>query len=354
MFQILTLNPQAFGFDLSDLSLKICELKRRGNNILVSSFGEWPLPQGLMEQGEVKKEDELAKFIKSSLSQVQGQPLSTKYVITSLPEEKAFLQVIQLPRMRAEEVPSAVQFQAENYIPYPIETVYLDSQIISPIQDHLDHLDVLLAALSKTTVDSYVSTIQKAGLIPKILEIESLAVSRALIEQERTPDPVLIIDLGAVRTGFIVFAGSSVRLTASAPVSSEQFTQAIVKSLQVDSKTADKLKKEYGVEREQKRQGIQVFEALIPPLTDLIEQIQKYLRYYETHALHQHLPQDERNIAKILLCGGGANLKGLPEFLTKELKIETSVGNPWVNILQFPLKQVPPLTWQNPLVIPLP
>ena len=72
------------------------------------------------------------------------------------PEEQAFLQVMQLPRMKEEEVGNAIRAQAENYIPYPVETVYLDSAVIPPFHNHIDHMDVLLASLPRETVDARV------------------------------------------------------------------------------------------------------------------------------------------------------------------------------------------------------
>jgi len=72
----------------------------------------------------------------------------------------------------------------------------------------------------------------------------------------------------------------------------------------------------------------------------LIEQIKRYLSYYQTHASHEHLLPDGKGVAKILLCGGGANLKGLPEFLNTYFKIPVEIGNPWINILPEPQKEV--------------
>ena len=92
-----------------------------------------------------------------------------------------------------------------------------------------------------------------------------------------------------------------------------------------------------------------MFEALIPPLTDLVEQIKKYLDYYASHARHQHLSSKDSRIAKILLCGGGALLPGLPEFLTRELHIDVGLGDPWVNILRGAKKDIPPLSFADSL-----
>ena len=168
--------------------------------------------------------------------------MRTRYVVASLPEEKSFLQVIQLPKMPEEQLKSSIRFEAENYIPLPIEDVYIDFHIIQPFRNHLDHFDILIAALPKTVVDPYVESIKKAGLIPLALEIESQAVSRALVKNEISPFSVLLIDLGATRTSFIVFSGYSLRFTSSISVSANDLTGSISKVMNVSIEEAENLK----------------------------------------------------------------------------------------------------------------
>lgn len=357
MLEYLTLKPEAFGLDISDLSLKIIKLKRksqifpffkREEFFSLACFGETEIKPGIIENGQIKDENAVVKIIKEALTKVKGQKLKTKYVVASLPEEKAFLQVIQMPKMKEEELKKAVYFEAEKYIPLPVDQVYLDCQIVPPAYDHLDHLDVLIAALPKEIVDPYVSCLKKSGLVIKALEVESQAISRALIKNNLALAPLLLIDLGATRTSFIIFSGYALRFTASIPVSSQKFTQAISKVLKVDLKKAEQFKIKYGMKRDTKK-GHQIFEALIPALTDLIEQIKKYLHFYQSHITHEHLPPDGRKVQKIYLCGGGANLRGFPDFLSAQLKLPVELGNPWINILPKPLKEVPELSFAESL-----
>ncbi len=339
MLEFLTLKPEAFGLDISDLSIKTVKFEKKRKILSLSSFAETSIKPGIIRQGEIKDEKSLVKIIKKSLAEVKGKPLKTKYVIASLPEEKAFLQVIQMPHLSKEDLKSAVIYEAENYIPLPIEEVYLDFQIVPPFQNHLDHFDVLITALPKKTVDPYLSCLKKAGLKPLALEIESLSIVRTLIKDEVAASPILIIDLGATRTGLIVFSGHSLRFTSSIPISSQKFTEAISQIMKIDLNKAEKLKLKYGLIAKEAKEGGNVFEALVPPLTDLTEQIKKYLEYYQTHAFHEHLAEKSKKVEKILLCGGGANLKGLTDFFSNRLELSVELGNPWVNIL--------PSSWQS-------
>jgi len=361
MFNLLNLKSEAFGLDISDLSLKFIKLKKRGAELVLASFGQEKIKPGIIKQGEIKNEKALAEIIKSALTKANGEKIRTKQVVASLPEEKSFLQVIQMPIMPMEDLKSAVIYESENYIPLPIEQVYFDSQVVEPIHNSLDHLDVLIAALPKKTVDPYISCLKKAGLKPLALEIESLAVSRALIKNEITARPVLLIDLGQTRTSFIIFSGYSVRFTSSIPVSGQHFTEIISKALKVKMARAEELKIKWGLEQkikfrikdgrtEKKIDRGEIFEALIPVLVDLIEQIKKYLVYYQTHVSHEHLPSNgQGGMEKILLCGGGANLKGLSELLALEIKLPVEIGNFWINIPSGLSKEVQQLPFEKSL-----
>lgn len=362
----LNLSQEAFGLDISDLSLKIIKLEKKGKRTKLASFGEFFIEKGVIKGGEIQDVKTLSEILKEAKRRTKGKKLKTKYVVCSLPEEKAFLQVIQIPKMDPEEVKKAVYFEAENYIPLPIQDVYLDCQVIPPLHNHLDHLDVFIAALPKKTLDPYVEAIKKAGLVPKVLEIESLAITRATVKDGVSKKPILLIDLGATKTSFIIFSGFAIRFTSSIPVSSQLFTETIAKVLNVKLKEAEKLKLKYGLAGPQKvkllakrENGIEftriiskskkVFDALIPPLIDLTEQIQTYLNYYLSHASHEHLPPDHKGIERILLSGGGANLKGLGEFLKEKLKVPVNLANPWINILPPPLKNPPQLSFEDSL-----
>src|SRR3989344_4986189 len=200
MLNFLNLKPDVFGMDIFDLALKIAKLKRKKGFLNLASFAKEDIASGVIKDGEIQDEKSLSSIIAELVVKTTGEKLKTKYVVASLPEEKSFLQVIQLPKMSDEELKKSVRFEAENYIPLPIDDVYLDFRVIQPFRNHLDHVDVLIAALPKKIVDPYVASIKQAGLMPVAMEIESQAVSRALVKNEISPFPILLIDFGATRT----------------------------------------------------------------------------------------------------------------------------------------------------------
>lgn len=362
MFDFLSLKKDPFALDISELSFKIIKLKKDRKKIRLASFGEFVIPSGIIEDGEIKNEDSLSNIIRGSIKKTKGEKIKTKYVAVSLPEQKSFLQVIKLPKMTKQELNKAVKFEAENYIPLPLDEVYLDFQIIKSLKKDASHYNILIAALPKKIIDSYVSSIKKAGLIPVTLEIESQAISRALIKGKISQEPVLLIDLGATRTSVIIFSGSTVCFTTSIPISSQDFTKIIAKKLKVDLEKAEKLKRNFGLEVCQKitlRKKVKsikfekefvedkrILESLAPLIINLTKEIKKYLNYCETHNIYNF---NNNHIKNIILCGGGANLKGLDKVLSLELGIPTVVGNPWANVFAEDYKEMKNLSYEKSL-----
>lgn len=327
MLDILNLNPGSFGLDISDLSLKLVRLKKRREGFYISAINQFRLPAGLVNKGEVVKAGSLGDYIKKLVGQTEG--LSTKHVVVCLPEEKSFLRVIKMPRMSKMELKKAVRYEAENYIPFSLDKVYLDSQIIAESSN--DQVEVLVVAMPRKIVDPYLKAIETAGLIPLAMETESQAAARALIKGKRTSQPVYFIDLGATSTGFSVFYGNCLRFASFIPVSSEAFTLAIAKGLKKDREEAEGLKKIHGL-KSKGQIGRKIYKALEPKVNELVDELNKHIDYYESHSKEQGF-SETKDIKKAFFYGGGAELAGLPEYLSKKLHIKVEEGNPLVNLV---------------------
>ncbi len=343
MFQFLNLQPEIFGVDVNDSSLRMVKLRKKRRGFAVVSYSEVDVPLGVVKEGVIQDNAALVKVIKRAYALVKGKRLGTRYAIVSLPEEKSFSQVIQMPMMTDDELRGAVPFEAENYIPLPVDKVYLDFESINTheIKDkgNAKHLDLLINVMPKSIVDSYVACFKAAGLIPCILELESQAIARALMKQGAATPPVILIDLGTANTSFIIFSGNSIRFTSSIPISSQQLTQMISEQLRLPLSKAEAIKVKFGLLK-RSAQGRQLpveknIRPIIQPMLDeLVSQIKKYMLFYRDHVSHEYFPSDG-NIEKIILCGGGGNLPGLSDFLFDALRIPVEIGNPFVNISPY-------------------
>jgi type IV pilus assembly protein PilM len=362
MIKFLTLKPKAFGLDFSDLSLKITNLKKKGRFFSLASWGETEIEPGIIKQGEIMNQEVLSDIIKNSLTKLKGEKLKIKNVVASLPEKHAFLQIIKMPKMDKRELSTAVPFEAENYIPFPIEEVYLDFEVVPPLNGYSNKsIDVLIAAIPKKIVDPYVYCLKKAGLLIQALEIESQSISRALIKNQITPSPVLLIDFGKSNTNLIIFSCRSLFFTSSIFISSFDLTEAISRSLNIGLAEAEKLKLKHGLNSQLKRKKTNskkkktssqisndINAAMTPVLTSLVKKIKKYLDYYKSHASN-YSSSGCQGVEEIILSGRGSNLIGLDDFLYSQLGIPVKLGNPWINILPSPLKQVPKMPFKESL-----
>ncbi len=329
MFDILNLHPDTFGLDISDFSLKLVSIQKQGDELKLGAVARTSLSDDIIQRGEIKDVGKLAQAIKQLVRKTSG--LKSRYAVVSLPEEKSFVRLLQMPKMSRQEIKSAVRFEAENYIPFSLEKVYLDSQIIQPLNGAPDYIEILLSALPKKTVDPYVAVIYRAGLVPVAMETESQAIIRALLKKQKTKNSVLIADIGTTCTNFSVYFGNSLRFTSFIPFSSNKLTQAIAKALNTDLKQAQKLKFSYGFQQSGNT-GKKVFDALSPVLTAFSQEIKKHIDYYQTHVKYEETSGEEREVKKFLLCGGGANLRGLVSFLSQTTGLFVQKGNPLINL----------------------
>ncbi|MBU1045675.1 pilus assembly protein PilM [Patescibacteria group bacterium] len=328
-FDLLNLHPGTFGLDISDRSLKAVLLKKHRKRLRIESFRGILLPEGVIQGGEVQDIEKLAEFIKKTVTKLRG--LDTRQVIVSLPEEKSFIRLLRMPVMPAQEIKEAVRFEAENYIPFSIDKVYIDSQIIlSPDKDK-DYAEVLLAALPRKTVDPYVNALYGAGLIPVAMETESQATARALIKGSYTQKPVFIVDMGATSTNFSVYSGHSLRFTSFIPFSTNSLTAVLAKALKIGPSEARKAQFLYGFQKKGGR-AKRVFEALLPAVTGFIEEINKHIDYYQTHSSQETKNNADMDVRELIFCGGGARIKGLAGFMSQETGLIVRKGNPLANL----------------------
>ncbi len=319
---IINFNPKVFGLDLSDLSIKVFQLEREGSEDKIRSYASVEMPLGNIEDGRIVNKDKVAGAIKEAIRKSGPKKINTKKAVCSIPESKAFLRIINIPKMSESEAGEAIKWEMEANIPLPIEDVYFDWQFLKS-DPAAEKQSVLTVAVSKEIVDDLVEVLEKSGLDVYGLELESVATVRSLMKKEEF-DPALIVDIGARRTSLIVTEGEVPYFTSSIPFSSENLDYAISKDLKLDKNEAEKTKVSHGIHNFD--QGSPVFDSIESLLENLIAEISKTIDFYN------EVSKKSSGIEKIILCGGGSNLKGLVPYLAKRLGKEIHMGNPWINL----------------------
>ncbi|MEI7891212.1 MAG: type IV pilus assembly protein PilM [bacterium] len=314
-----------FGLDLSDLSIKVIMIEDEGSSERVASFGSINLSNGAIVDGEIQQKDQIVAAIKKVIISAGPKKIKTKKVICSLPETKAFLRIISIPQMNDDELGEAIKWEMEANIPLPLDQVYYDWQVIP--QDLIlekNKINILVVAIAKTAVDQTIEVLELAGLEPVGLEIESIAQARSLLSDKNEKETILIVDIGDRRTSFSITKGGVPCFTSSIPLCGQSITDVISKAMNVSFEEAEKIKISYGIGDDFKNDAL--FKATAPVLENLAQEIERSIDFYVTGLKYSE------GIDRIMICGGGANMKGMLPFLSKKLGREIQLGNSWINM----------------------
>lgn len=320
-----------FGLDISDRSLKYFSFSRGKNGPRPDRFNQIQISEGLIKSGEIKQREELVSFLKENCRKA-----GIEYVVASLPEEKAFLHLMPLPFVEGGNIREMIETQLEEHVPLPASEIIFDFQTVS-YKDKTDdgiiqHFDVLVSAFPKKIIEEYRGVLEEAGVIPLAFEVEAQSIARAVMPKGER-ETAMVIDFGKTRTTFLIISGGNLRFTSTINVAGEAIDKAISKNLGVNLFEAERLKKERGsvfnfdVENE-------IYISILPLISAIKDEAKKNMIFWETHASHLH-NRKKGKIEKIFLCGGDANLAGLPEYLAHSLRIKIELANVWINAFSF-------------------
>ena len=322
-----------YALDISDRSYKYLYLAKdaSGRAMTVSDFGEGDIPPGVVEQGEIKKHDVLVSILRELFER-----RNIRFAALSLPEEQGFLRSFPISGIKQHEIAHALQYQLEEHIPLSPAEAFFDYAVAGVEKDHID---VAVNAFPRRVVESYAALVRDAGASPVYMESELTSAFRATIPRGY-PETAFIIDWGRTRTSFSIVEDGTLRFASTAPIGGRTLDEAIVKNLGVDAARAEALKFEMGFSRD--GDTLDVFNALVPAVTAVKEEAEKYIDFWQSHSERKVRPR------KIFLSGGDANLRGLSEYLSREFGVEVSRANPWVNVA-FPSRYLPDIELKDSL-----
>jgi len=323
--KIFSNSSSIFGLDLSDLSVKLIKFEKDGAEEKIVSYGSVALPVGAVSDGEIKKKDQVAGAIKKLVEISGPKKIKTKKVICSLPETKAFLRIITIPKMNDSEISEAVKWEMEANIPLPLEQVYYDWQMVTEaLTAEKNKINLLVVAVSRATVDDAIEVVELAGLEVVGLEIESIAQTRSLLSPGDYNKTVLIVDIGDRRTSFSIAKEGVPCFTSSVPLCGQSLSDVISRGMSVSFEEAEKIKFNHGIGCDSKDDAL--FKLVQPILENFSQEIERSINFYLSGLGYS------KNIDKIIICGGGANTKGIVPYLSKKLGREIELGSPWSNV----------------------
>ncbi|PJE64684.1 MAG: hypothetical protein COU90_01350 [Candidatus Ryanbacteria bacterium CG10_big_fil_rev_8_21_14_0_10_43_42] len=322
------LHLNACGLDISDNSYKYIKLEEHPKGgYRIGDYGSVPIPSEIVGAGIIKNEDALSDLLKQTFHK---KPYT--YAAFSLPEEQGFVRRIQLPRMPEKDVAGAIRLQLDEHVPLQPEDVTFAHHVI-PSETKKDTLDVLIVAYPKIIVESYKTTVQRAGLTPLAAEIESEAIARAVVPQNELANPTLIVDIGLTRTSLLIARHGFAHFTSTIAIGGNHFHEAIARTLNISVREAEKMKKRYGLSESDETKKL--FTALLPLVQAIQNEIILRINFWQSENIRTNQAGDMA-IKKVYLCGGDANLTHLVRYIEKNIDLPVEHANVWTNVVRVP------------------
>ncbi|MBY0376465.1 pilus assembly protein PilM [Patescibacteria group bacterium] len=309
----------SFGLDISDQSLKFLELIPFKDGVRLGRYGERKIPLGVIESGKIKDPNKLRDLLLALRKEV-----GVKFVRVSLPEEQVYLFQLDLDKVGLENVREGIELSLEEHIPIPAQDAIFDYEILS--QDE-KAMDVQVAAIPTNVIENYLSVFRESLISVQSFELEAQAISRAVIKKG-DPETYMIVDFGQTRTGIFIVSAGVVVFTSTLDIGGASLTDMIKKNFNITLEEADKMKRDYGLQRNAPNK--EIFPVLLNSVSVLRDEIVKNFLYWNTHQDEEG--KDHPVIKKIILCGGDSNLIGLTEYLSVSIKCKVEMANVWVNI----------------------
>jgi len=324
--------PRSAGVDISDSSVKWLSLAPARHGFSVEAFAYMPIEAGIVVDGIVRDEEKLGKAIAALRVSAGGGA----YANAALPEETAFVFTMNVANVDSrDQVLKMVEFELEDRVPLPIESVIYDYDVIARHEDDKG-AEISVSVFPKKVIDGYVNAFKHAGVTLLSLELEASSIARAVLPS-RTKEVALIADFGRARTGIIIVSGGIPIFTSTVAVGGNSMTKVIMDALSVDADKAEEFKNEHGIARDADQK---VVEAVAGTASSLTDEVVRHFEYWDTR-------RDEQGnrvtpVRRVILTGGSSNLKGLDEYVAGRVRAPAAHAHVWQNVCSFE-HYIPPI-----------
>jgi type IV pilus assembly protein PilM len=316
--------PKVIGLDISSTAVKLLELSKVGNRYRVEAYAVEPLPLNSVVEKNITEVDAVGDAIRRAVKRAGSR---TKNAAVAVAGSAVITKIISMPsNLSEDELESQIQLEADQYIPYPLEEVYLDFQVVgSSAESESDRVDVLLAASRSENVDVRVAALEMAGLTAKIVDVEAYAMENAFsLIADQIPDSgndktVAIIDVGATMTTLNVLHDGKIIYTREQVFGGKQLTEEIQRRYGLSYEEAGMAKRQGGLPDNY------IPEVLEPFKEAMAQQVSRSLQFFFSSSQYS-------NVDAIVLAGGSASIPGVDELIETKLGTSTIVGNPFANM----------------------
>jgi type IV pilus assembly protein PilM len=333
--------PALVGVDISSTAVKLLQLTRAGNRYRVEHYAVESLPPNAVVEKNIVEVEIVGEAIKRALTRSGSK---AKFGAAAVSGSSVITKVIPMPaELDEDELEAQVELEAVNYIPYPIEEVNLDFEVLGPMPNTPDSVQVLLAASRSENVEMRASALELGGLTPRVMDVEAFAVENAfalLADQLSGPRDglVALVDSGATMTTLNVLRNGRTLYTREQVFGGKQLTDEIMRRYGLSYEEAGLAKRQGGLP-----ESYQV-EVLTPFKEAMVQQISRLLQFF-------YAGSEFNRVDQIVVAGGSAAIPGLAQMVEENLGVPTMIANPLAQMTLGPRVQAQALAQDAPALM---
>ena len=304
------------GLDIGSGYLKIVQLKDTKGGYELELFDMLPLPPELIVDGSIIDSLRLVDSLKELARKAKIKARDATISVAG--HASVIIKRVSLPEMSEDELFESIKFEAEQYIPFDIDDVDLDFQILGP-KEEPGQMDVILVAVKKDIISEYISVVKEAGFNCQIVDVNAFALENIYeINYEIEPDKnVALVNIGASTINMNVLKGGISVFTRDSAVGSNLHTEVLQREFSLTFEVAERLKRGEPVENVSPQDAFSVMELASE---EIISEVNRSLEYFH------------EDIHEIVLSGGCELIRYFPNLLAEKIRVETKLMEPFKNI----------------------
>jgi len=316
-------NDTLLGIDISSSSVKLLELSRSGDKYRVESYAVEPLPENSVVEKNINDAELVGEVVKKVLAKSRT---STRLAAVAVAGSAVITKTIQMGAgLNDQDLESQITVEADQYIPYPLDEVSIDFEVLGESETGTDQVDVLLAACRKENVELREDALEIGGLTARVVDIEAYSIERSfgLIDAQEGSNgeeqTIAIVDLGSTMTTLSVLADSKTIYTREQLFGGRQLTEEIQRRYGLSVEEAGLAKKQGGLPDDYER------EVLGPFKDAVVQQVARSLQFFFSSSQYNEVDY-------VVLAGGVASINGIVELVQEKIGLKTIVANPFVEM----------------------
>lgn len=333
--------PPLVGLDISSTAVKLLQLSQSGGRYRIENYAVEPLPPNAVVEKNIVEVEAVGEAIRRA---VQRSGIKTKFAAAAVAGSAIITKVLPMQAdLSEDELEGQIQAEANQYIPYPLEEVSMDFEILGPVKDNPEMVNVLLAASRTENVEMRSAALSLGGLTAKVVDVEAFAMENAFrLIADQLPGGrdglVAIVDIGATMTTLNVLKNQRSIYTREQVFGGKQLTDEVMRRYGLSYEEAGLAKRQGGLPESYE------IEVLEPFKEAMAQQVSRLLQFFFAGSEHNRVDQ-------IVLAGGCASIAGVKEMVEEQIGVPTVVASPVASMTLSPKVQAQALQADAPALM---